>query len=639
MGRIWAVTKYTLAQCLRSKIAALTVVLLAAAVLALPFMVKGDGTLAGRIRTFLSYSTSVTALVLSLVTVLLSAGLLAADVKAKHVFLVAVKPVARWQFVVGRWLGVVLLDALLLAAAAGGIYAMAMHLRTGEAVTREDRLAVDNEVFVSRAKLSPVPVEDQIERLVAAELERLGGTGLAEAVASYRQEDSTLSEAEAREKVREDIRKRVVEGLQSLRPGETLVLRFTGVRPTGSVVQGRAEFSARLLEHHFLVAAEGELKALWEPGSERARKAVIQGRPTAGGVPALLRPEGLEVILPEADHARRDRFRHGAGVEIVATVKEDREEHTERGRGRVSRHWTELRLRMKGDAALMDRLRPNSYVTVDGVDGRVDAVREEDFEVRFFETDAQRREVSRLGEGDRAEVSVRPAMELEYKVSPAKTAGRDTLWGVWRAWSEGSNFPPYMARREDPAKMVVHWRVPDRIVSGGELNVEYTSLTPGLVSIAHKDVFLYYRVGGFEGNFARAIMLVMTQLIFLAAIGVVCASFLSFPVGCLTCFTLMGLSLARGFLAQAVKLPKKPFLDVLQTHPLTALGHGLLQAVAPLMPHVGGASPSDFLADATLIRWSAVGEAALYDLLLRVAVVLALACVIFRKRELARVQV
>ena len=225
MGRIWAVARYTLAQCLRTKIAAVFVILLAAGLVVLPFT-PGDGTLAGRIRTFLAYGTSATAILLSLVTIFLSVALVAGDVQAKQIFLLATKPVGRWQYIVGRWLGIVLLDAILLAIASTIIYGVAQHLRAGEApglkdpeARRMDRMAVENEIFTARAKVSPEPVAD-FERLVAEEKKRIGQAKLEETVKAY-VKNLSMSDEGARIKVEEDIRKQVTDARQSIGPFDT----------------------------------------------------------------------------------------------------------------------------------------------------------------------------------------------------------------------------------------------------------------------------------------------------------------------------------------------------------------------------------------------------------------------------------
>ena len=105
MRRVWAVARETFAQCLRLKVAGVFIILLALTLVVMPFALKGDGTLAGRIRTLLAYGTGMTGALLSVVTILLAVGVVSGDVRERQIFIVASKPLARWQYIVGRWGG------------------------------------------------------------------------------------------------------------------------------------------------------------------------------------------------------------------------------------------------------------------------------------------------------------------------------------------------------------------------------------------------------------------------------------------------------------------------------------------------------------------------------------------------------
>ena len=105
MMRVWAVARETFAQCLRLKVAGVFIILLALGLVAMPFALKGDGTLAGRIRTLLAYGTGMTGALLSVVTVFLAVGVVSGDIRERQIFIVASKPLARWQYIVGRWGG------------------------------------------------------------------------------------------------------------------------------------------------------------------------------------------------------------------------------------------------------------------------------------------------------------------------------------------------------------------------------------------------------------------------------------------------------------------------------------------------------------------------------------------------------
>ncbi len=170
MLRVWTVARQTLTQCLRSRIQLVFIALLAAFLILLPEVMSGDKTLAGRIRSFLSYAQGITALLLGTITILMSVHLVSSDVSRKYVFSLATKPLARWQYVLGRWLGVVLLNGILLLLASVAIYGQAQMMRRGRPADDQDRLAVETEIFTVREQTGPEPVG--VEEAVEAEIEK-----------------------------------------------------------------------------------------------------------------------------------------------------------------------------------------------------------------------------------------------------------------------------------------------------------------------------------------------------------------------------------------------------------------------------------------------------------------------------------
>src|SRR6266516_5424373 len=91
--------------------------LLLGSVVILPLLIKDDGTARGFTQILLTYTLSVITTLLGFTTLWLACGTLARDVEECQMQMVAVKPVARWQIWMGKWLGILLLDATLLAVA------------------------------------------------------------------------------------------------------------------------------------------------------------------------------------------------------------------------------------------------------------------------------------------------------------------------------------------------------------------------------------------------------------------------------------------------------------------------------------------------------------------------------------------
>ena len=72
MDRIWAVAKNAIRQALRMKVAAIFVVLLLVLLPVMGLTATGDGTLLGRLQTFVSYGMSLTSLLLCLLTIIVA---------------------------------------------------------------------------------------------------------------------------------------------------------------------------------------------------------------------------------------------------------------------------------------------------------------------------------------------------------------------------------------------------------------------------------------------------------------------------------------------------------------------------------------------------------------------------------------
>ena len=149
MGRVGAVARQTISEALRMKVAVIFVVVLIILIAALPFSIRGDGTANGAVRTFLSYSLWSVGFLLSLLTIFMSQSL-SLDIATHRIFTVVSKPIPRWQYFIGKWLGIVLFDLALLLFAGLAIYGMAHYIPTRFDMTQDDRQTLQNEVFTAR---------------------------------------------------------------------------------------------------------------------------------------------------------------------------------------------------------------------------------------------------------------------------------------------------------------------------------------------------------------------------------------------------------------------------------------------------------------------------------------------------------
>src|ERR1041385_6484709 len=114
MQRLLAIAWLTWKAAVRFKLFLVIAVLLLGSVVGLPLLIKDDGTARGFTQILLTYTLTTIAALLGLSTLWLACGTLARDIEECQMQVVAVKPIARWQIWLGKWLGLVSLNAALL---------------------------------------------------------------------------------------------------------------------------------------------------------------------------------------------------------------------------------------------------------------------------------------------------------------------------------------------------------------------------------------------------------------------------------------------------------------------------------------------------------------------------------------------
>jgi hypothetical protein len=171
MHSIWAVAKNTIRQALRLKIAVVFIILL---IVLLPIMgvsMTGDGTLRGRLQTFVSYGLSLTSILLCLLTLVVSVYSLTSDIKQRQIYTVVTKPIRRFQLLLGKVLGVILLDVGLLVLFAAIIYGITIYMPRFYDVSEDELARVNHKFYTARASL--VPAEADVTQEVLASFEKL----------------------------------------------------------------------------------------------------------------------------------------------------------------------------------------------------------------------------------------------------------------------------------------------------------------------------------------------------------------------------------------------------------------------------------------------------------------------------------
>ena len=164
MRSIWAVAINTIKQSLRIKVAVVFTILLFALLPVLGITTTGDETLKGRLQTFVSYALSLMSFLLCLLTIIVSIYSVTSDIEQRQIYTVITKPIRRFQFIMGKLLGVIALDVFLLVLFSAIIYTITIYMPKFIKASEGELIEANNEFFTARASLT-VPEVDVTEEV------------------------------------------------------------------------------------------------------------------------------------------------------------------------------------------------------------------------------------------------------------------------------------------------------------------------------------------------------------------------------------------------------------------------------------------------------------------------------------------
>ena len=152
-----------------------------------------------------------------------------------------------------------------------------------------------------------------------------------------------------------------------------------------------------------------------------------------------------------------------------------------------------------------------------------------------------------------------------------------------------------------------------------------------------KGITLLYVAGTFEGNFARAVLLVLVRLAFLSALSLAAAALLSFPVASMFVMFVFLCTLLvdqfSAFSAPVAGTEDKPFYEV-----SSPVYRALFKAMSTAIPNLSRYDGSADLATGRLVSWGLVLNGLGRIVIIYGGVVMLLGCLYFRARELEQVE-
>lgn len=177
-GPVFAVARNMLTEATRMKVSIVFIVMLIFAMAGLPGWLTPDipegavntgSPLRYRVQSFLQYGMSGSFWIIAVLVLFFSVASVAFEQRDKQIWQTMTKPVAAWQYILGKWIGVSGLAAVLLAVSAGGVFMFTEYLRqqpavgesahlvrSGEIGVSEDRMILENQVLSARLAVTPV---------------------------------------------------------------------------------------------------------------------------------------------------------------------------------------------------------------------------------------------------------------------------------------------------------------------------------------------------------------------------------------------------------------------------------------------------------------------------------------------------
>lgn len=160
-----SVTRITLKAAVRFRLVIVLLGLLLAAVVVLPVIIKHDGSAQGFTQILITYTLSAITALLGISTLWLACGSLAREVEDFSMQLICTKPIPRWQIWLGKWLGLMTLNVVMLAVSGATVYGLLLWKASG--LSEGQQKVLREEIFVARAgaKETIPDIEPEVERL------------------------------------------------------------------------------------------------------------------------------------------------------------------------------------------------------------------------------------------------------------------------------------------------------------------------------------------------------------------------------------------------------------------------------------------------------------------------------------------
>ncbi len=154
-NQICSIAHTVVKESVRLRVSVFFIVVLLLLLPLIPAMVSSENALRYRIQSFISNSMGATFYLAALMTIFLSCATVSHEIRDRQIWQLMTKPVTRARYLLGKWLGIVTVNLVLLLVAGVSIFTFVQFLRDLPAQNELDRRAVETEVLAARVAVYP----------------------------------------------------------------------------------------------------------------------------------------------------------------------------------------------------------------------------------------------------------------------------------------------------------------------------------------------------------------------------------------------------------------------------------------------------------------------------------------------------
>jgi hypothetical protein len=168
------------------------------------------------------------------------------------------------------------------------------------------------------------------------------------------------------------------------------------------------------------------------------------------------------------------------------------------------------------------------------------------------------------------------------------------------------------------------------IPESGKLAVVFLNnpVNDTLVMFPKDGLEVLFKADSFTMNFIRSVIMIFSRLVFLACLGILTSTFLSFPVAVLLCLVIFVTASFSVFIVDSFG-SMSANVGLFYTY--------TLKWMVNILPEFDKFNPSKFLIPARLVSWSFLGQCILFIVCIKSLLLLGLAFLVFTYREIARI--